>query len=332
MTTVAVLGAGSWGTTLANLLATKGETVRLWAYETDVVQAINRRHENPVFLANCPLAPSLRAYDDAAEAVRDCEVVLSVAPSHTVRAVVGRIAPLLPEGLLLVSASKGIEPGSLKLMSAVLEETCPQARVAALSGPSFAQEVYEGQPTAVAAAARDEATARDVQRLFSTPRFRVYSNQDVVGVEVGGAVKNVIAIAAGMLEGLGLGNNPRAALITRGLAEITRLGLAMGAQAPTFAGLAGLGDLILTTCGQLSRNRTLGAALAKGQTLEEYTATHRTVAEGVNTARAAVALGERHGVELAICEQVYEILFHQKPPRAAVSDLMERTLKSEQWR
>jgi glycerol-3-phosphate dehydrogenase (NAD(P)+) len=259
-------------------------------------------------------------------------VVLTVAPSHVLRRVVESARPGIGPEALVVSATKGIEPTSLKLMSEVLEEVLPGHPVTALSGPSFALEVFQGQPTAVVAAARQESTARAVQAVFATPKFRVYSNTDVVGVELAGALKNVIAIAAGILEGLGLGNNPRAALITRGLAEITRLGLAMGADPLTFAGLAGMGDLILTTTGALSRNRALGVALAQGQTLARYTATHRSVAEGVNTARAALALAEQVGCELPICGQVAAILFDDKPPSQAVADLMERTLKSEQWR
>ena len=332
MTSVAVLGAGSWGTTLANLLAAKGQEVRLWAYEPEVVESINRERRNSVFLPGIVLDPALRAFVDPVEATSGVEVVLSVAPSHVVRSVVSRIAGTLPPGTLVVSATKGIEPGSLKLMSQVLRESLPTPRVAVLSGPSFAEEVCQDQPTAVVAAADEIATAASVQQIFSTARFRVYSNQDVIGVELGGAVKNVIAIAAGILEGLGLGNNPRAALVTRGLAEMTRLGVAMGADPMTFAGLAGMGDLILTTCGALSRNRALGIALAQGQSLADYTATHRTVAEGVNTARGAMQLAQRHGVELPITGQVCSVLFEDKPPRQAVVDLMERALKPELWR
>jgi glycerol-3-phosphate dehydrogenase (NAD(P)+) len=332
MTTVAVLGAGSWGTTLADLLARKGTPVRIWAHEAEVVAAINRDHANPMFLPDSPLDPSLRAFANPIEAVEGADVILSAAPSHAVRAVASKVAGTVREGTLVVSVTKGIEPATLQLISTVLAETLPGTRIAALSGPSFAQEVYAGQPTAVVAAAPEQGTAQAVQSVFATPRFRVYWHQDVVGVELAGALKNVIAIAAGILEGLGLGNNPRAAMITRGLAEITRLGVAMGADPLTFAGLAGMGDLILTTCGSLSRNRSLGVALARGDTLEAYNARHRTVAEGVNTAEAAVALSERIGVELPICEQVYQILFRRKSPRQAVGDLMERTLKSEQWR
>jgi glycerol-3-phosphate dehydrogenase (NAD(P)+) len=332
MTPIAVLGAGSWGTTLANLLAAKGETVRLWAYEPEVVEAINRSHENPVFLPGIRLEAGLRAYGDAREAVAGAPVIVSVAPSHAVRSVIRGLEGCVQPGTLVVSATKGIETDTLALMSAVFEECLPEVRFAALSGPSFAQEVCEGQPTLVVAAARDEATARDAQRIFATPRFRVYSHDDVIGVELAGALKNVIAIAAGILEGLGMGHNPRAALITRGLAEITRLGVALGASPLTFAGLAGMGDLILTATGSLSRNRALGVALAQGQTLDQYRATHRSVAEGANTSKAGAALGQRMGVELPIAEKVCEVLFCGKAAREGIAELMARELKSEQWR
>jgi glycerol-3-phosphate dehydrogenase (NAD(P)+) len=329
---IAVLGAGSWGTTLADLLARKAESVRLWAYEPEVVEAINRTHENPFFLPGFALAPSLMACADACEAVTGAETIVSASPSHAVRAVVRQVANAVAPGTLVVSATKGIESETLALMSAIFAECLPLARFAALSGPSFALEVCQGQPTAVVAAALDLETSRNAQRIFATSTFRVYSGRDVVGVELAGALKNVIAIAAGILEGLGLGHNPRAALITRGLAEITRLGIAMGADPLTFAGLAGMGDLVLTTTGSLSRNRALGIALAGGQTLEEYRGSHRSVAEGANTSRAGVALGRRMGVELPIVEKVSEVLFSGKPPREAVTELMGRELKSEQWR
>jgi glycerol-3-phosphate dehydrogenase (NAD(P)+) len=332
MTRVAVLGAGSWGTTLANLLAVKGETVRLWAYESEVVEAINRSHENPVFLAGVRLDAGLRAFADPREAVADATVIVSAPPSHAVRSVVNRIRGVVRPGTLVVSATKGLETDTLALMSAVFEECLPEARFAALSGPSFAIEVCQGQPTLVVAAARDESTARDAQRIFATPRFRVYSHDDVVGVELAGALKNVIAIAAGILEGLGMGHNPRAALITRGLAEITRLGVALGASPQTFAGLAGMGDLILTTTGDLSRNRALGVALGQGQTLDEYRGAHRSVAEGANTSKAGAALAARTGVELPITQKVCEVLFSGKPAREGIAELMARELKSEQWR
>jgi glycerol-3-phosphate dehydrogenase (NAD(P)+) len=231
-----------------------------------------------------------------------------------------------------VSATKGIETDTLALMSAVFDECLPDVRFAVLSGPSFALEVCQGQPTLVVAAARTEKTAQAAQSIFATPTFRVYSHDDVTGVELAGALKNVIAIAAGILEGLGLGHNPRAALITRGLAEITRLGVALGASPLTFAGLAGMGDLILTATGDLSRNRALGVALAQGQSFEEYRASHRSVAEGANTSKAGAALGARMGVELPIIQKVGEVLFSGKPAREGIGELMTRELKSEQWR
>jgi glycerol-3-phosphate dehydrogenase (NAD(P)+) len=332
MTVVAVLGGGSWGTTLANLLATKGERVRIWAYEPEVVEAINQRHENPVFLPGIPLASTIRAFADPREAVADAPVIVSAAPSHAVRSVVKQLKGTVTAGTLVISATKGIETDTLALMSAVFEECLPEARFSVLSGPSFALEVCQGQPTLVVAAARDKSSALDAQRLFATPAFRVYSHDDVVGVELAGALKNVIAIAAGILDGLGMGHNPRAALITRGLAEITRLGIALGASPLTFAGLAGMGDLILTTTGDLSRNRALGVALAQGQSLSEYRAAHRSVAEGANTSKAGAQLGARMGVELPIIEKVGEVLFSGKPAREGIAELMAREPKSEQWR
>ena len=332
MTLVAVLGAGSWGTTLANLLALKGNRVRLWAFEPEVVEAINQRHENPVFLPGVALAPGLRAFADAGETVAEAPVVVSAAPSHAVRSVVTRVRGQVAAGTLVVSATKGIETDTLALMSTVIDECLPGVRFAALSGPSFALEVCQGQPTLVVAAAREEATARDAQRIFATPRFRVYSHDDVIGVELAGALKNVIAIAAGILDGLGMGHNPRAALITRGLAEITRLGVALGASPLTFAGLAGMGDLILTATGDLSRNRSLGVALAQGQSLADYRRQHRSVAEGANTSKAGAELGRRMGVELPIIQKVCDVLFSGKPAREGIAELMARELKSEQWR
>ncbi|MGH7498361.1 MAG: NAD(P)H-dependent glycerol-3-phosphate dehydrogenase [Gemmatimonadales bacterium] len=332
MSDIAVLGAGSWGTTLANLLAGKGDRVKIWAFEPEVVEAINRDRENPLFLKGIPLAASLSAESDPRAAVAGATVVVSAPPSHAVRSVATLVADAIAPGTLVISATKGIETDTLSLMSQVFAECVPQARFAALSGPSFAAEVCQGQPTAVVAASADADAALEAQQVFATPSFRVYTGHDVVGVELAGALKNVIAIAAGILEGLGLGHNPRAAVITRGLAEISRLGLAMGADPLTFAGLAGMGDLVLTTTGSLSRNRALGLALAGGQTLEAYRASHRTVAEGVNAALAGAALGARHGVELPIVHQVCDVLFSGKAPREGVAELMGRELKPEQWR
>ena len=336
MSRIAVVGGGAWGTALADLLARKGDTVTLWAREPEVVEAVNRAHENRVFLPGAPLAPGLRAEGDLVAAVRGAEVVVSAAPSHAVGPVMAQAASTLPrsgERPLVVSVSKGLDPERLERPSCVLGAVLPPGTpVAVLSGPSFAREVYERQPTAVVVAAADHAVAQRAQRVFSTAYFRVYSHTDVVGVELGGALKNVIALAAGILEGLGLGYNTRAALITRGLAEITRLGIALGAEPMTFAGLAGMGDLILTATGALSRNRSLGVELGRGKTLAQAQAGKPTVAEGVNTARTAVALGERHGVELPIAREVADVLFRGKAPRQAVTDLMERDLKAEQWR
>jgi glycerol-3-phosphate dehydrogenase (NAD(P)+) len=330
---IAVVGGGAWGTALADLLARKGEQVNLWAREPEVVDSVNQRHVNDIFLPGAALAPSLAAMRDIAAAVRGAEVIVSAAPSHAVRPVMTQVARSISNASslpLVVSASKGLDPDKLERPSAVLMEVLPTGTpITVLSGPSFALEVYQRQPTAVVAAAADQAVAERAQRLFSTPHFRVYSHTDVIGVELGGALKNVIALAAGILEGLGLGFNTRAALITRGLAEITRLGVALGAQPMTFAGLAGLGDLILTATGALSRNRGLGVALGQGESVAQALARTQAVVEGVNTARTAVALGERHGVELPISREVANVLFKNKPPKQAVSDLMERELKAE---
>ncbi len=332
MKPVAVLGAGSWGTALAGHLAAKGVPVRLWAYEAEVVDAVNARHENPVYLAGFPLPEGLRAFSDAAEAVQGAPVVLSVSPSHVARRVLGPLAGAVAADALVVSATKGIEQDTLALMHQVVAECLPGRPVAVLSGPSFAKEVAQGQPTAVVAASADPDAAARTQALFAAPRFRVYSHDDVTGVELGGALKNVIAIAAGILEGLGLGHNPRAALITRGLAEMTRLGVAMGADPLTFAGLAGMGDLILTCTGGLSRNRSLGEFIGRGGSAADWVREQRMVAEGANTAEAAVRLAARHHVELPICTQVAAILRGEQRPAEAVAELMERDLKPEQWR
>jgi len=330
--TIAVLGAGSWGTTLADLLARKGLAVRLWAYEPEVAQAINETRENPIYLAGVSVHRGVVATNEAAEAVRGAtECVLCASPSHTVREVLSQIAGSMPVNSVLASATKGIEMDTLALMSEVAAAVLPRHQFVALSGPSFAREVSASQLTAVVAASTDPGAARQVQQLFATNYFRVYSNQDVIGTELGGSLKNVIAIAAGILEGLRLGDNARAALITRGLAEMARLGDSMGADSRTFAGLAGMGDLILTSCGELSRNRRLGVALANGVSLQLYRKEHRSVAEGINTAKAAVDLARRHRVELPIATQVAAILFEGKPARQAIAELMDRTLKPEQW-
>ncbi len=329
---VAVVGAGSWGTTLSHLLAGRGHRVRIWARETEVVESINRERLNSVFLPDCPLDPAIRASNEIEETVQGAEVVVSAAPSHAVRDVTAQVhAALRGAEPLVVSVSKGLETGTLDTMTQVMEQTLPGLRAVALSGPSFADEVYAKRPTAVVAAGVDPTLTRLAQQVFSTSHLRVYTSRDPLGVQLAGALKNVIAIASGILDGLGLGNNARAALITRGLAEIARLGQSLRCDPMTFAGLAGMGDLILTTSGAQSRNRSLGMELASGKSLEQILASRRTVAEGVLTTRAAVVLGERTGVELPIAQEVGNVLFHQKELTQAISDLMERELKPEQW-
>ena len=332
MTRVAVLGAGSWGTTLADLLCAKGDEVVLWAYEQEVADEINRRHRNNVYLPDSPLQPSLAATTDYFAAVGGAEVVISAAPSHAVRRVMGAASTGIAAGALVVGASKGLEPETRLRMSEVLAQVlAPGTPIAALSGPTFAREVYERQPTAAVVAAAGGETARRAQAALGVPHFRLYTNDDVIGVELAGALKNVVAIAAGILDGLGLGHNARAALITRGLAEIARLGVAMGARSATFAGLAGMGDLLLTATGPLSRNRSLGVEVGGGRTLDDVVARRLSVAEGVGTARAAVELAAQVGVDLPIAREVACVLFEGKPPRQAIGQLMERSLKSETW-
>jgi len=330
MTRVAVIGAGAWGTALADLLARAGHDVTLWAREADVVASVNERHVNDRFLAGIALAPSLRATTAPADAVDGVDCVTYVPPSHVLRPVVRGHAASVPRDALVVVASKGIERATLAVMTDVVEAELPDRPVAALSGPSFAVEVAARQPTAVVAAAADHAVAQRVQTVFSTERFRVYTHDDVLGVELGGALKNVMAVATGIAEGVGLGFNSRAALITRGLAEMTRLGVALGAQAATFAGLAGMGDLVLTCTGSLSRNRTLGTEIGQGRSLEEILASRETVAEGVTTAESALALARRAGVEMPIVAAVNRILFEGQAPARAIEELMSRGLRTEQ--
>ena len=331
---IAVVGAGSWGTALANLLAKKGLETVLWSFEADVAAAIRREHRNPTYLSEIVLDPRLRVTESIPEAVEGAAVVVSVSPSHVVRTVMGQAAAHVREDALVVSASKGIEERSLHTMDGVLTEVLGQGseeRTAFLSGPSFALEVALEHPTAVTMASRNAEAAQRAQGLFQTDYFRVYTNPDVAGVELGGALKNVIAIAAGVVDGLGFGHNTRAALITRGLAEITRLGVALGADALTFAGLAGMGDLILTCTGALSRNHTVGVELGRGRPIGEILGGMTMVAEGVRTARAARELAERQGIEMPIVEEVYALLYEDRPPRDAVENLMLREPKPEQW-
>ncbi len=325
----AVIGAGAWGTAIADRLVRNGHPVTLWARETDVVSAVNSSHENPRFLAGVSLAPALRATSAMEEALRGAALVVYAAPSHVLRGVVDAGRRELVDGAVLAVATKGIERESLALMTEVVADVAPVHDVVALSGPSFAVEVASGQPTAIVAASNRAAAAQLVQRALSASALRVYTSDDVIGVELGGALKNVMALATGILDGLGLGFNPRAALMTRGLAEMTRLGVAVGARAETFAGLAGLGDLVLTCTGALSRNRAVGVAIGQGLTLEQALEGKDSVAEGVLNTQSARALAERANVEMPIVEATYRILFDGQSPREAIAELMMRELRSE---
>ncbi|HSH74429.1 MAG TPA: NAD(P)H-dependent glycerol-3-phosphate dehydrogenase [Longimicrobiales bacterium] len=328
-----VVGAGAWGSALAMVLAENGHEVRIWSYEAHVASAINEARSNP-YLEGVELPEGLRAETDLGAAVRGAELIVSASPSQFVRGVMGEAASHLEPDALLVSATKGVELGTLRRMDEVLDEILPpgvMGRFCALSGPSFAQEVAARAPTAVVIGSRDAASAARAQDLFQSGWFRVYTNTDVIGVELGGALKNVVALAAGATAGLGYGHNTMAALITRGLAEITRLGLAVGAEKATFYGLAGLGDLVLTCTGSLSRNRTVGYRLGRGETLEEILSEMSAVAEGVKTAEAAYELARRHGVEMPITEQMHAILYEGRTPNDALRSLMSRDPKPEEW-
>ena len=325
----AVVGAGAWGTALADLLARNGHQVRLWAYERDVAESINGKHENSRFLAGQKLASSLTADNDMTAVLSGAELVTIATPSQVLRKIIKDARKPLSTNAPVVIASKGIERGSLGLMTDVASEELPEATVVALSGPSFAAEVASCQPTAVVAASASTEAAELTQRALSSPYFRVYTHTDVIGVELGGALKNVMAVATGIAEGLGLGFNARAALITRGLAEMTRLGVALGAEQSTFAGLAGLGDLVLTCTGSLSRNRAVGVEVGKGRSLDEALAKRETVAEGVATAQSARDLAARHRVDMPIVDMVNRVLFEGQPARGAIAALMTRELRAE---
>lgn len=325
----AVVGAGAWGTALADLLARNGQDVSLWAYEPDVVESINARRENARFLSGTRVHERVRATGDVTEAVGTAELVVFVAPSHVLRTIARQSASALRDDVTLVVASKGIERETLALMTDVVSDEVARRAVVGLSGPSFAREVAQRQPTAVVAASRDADASVRVQQALSNDAFRVYRHHDVIGVELGGSLKNVMAIATGIAEGLGLGYNPRAALITRGLAEMTRLGVTLGADALTFAGLAGIGDLVLTCTGALSRNRQVGLEIGQGRKLEESLAARETVAEGVFTTQSAYALAAREDIDMPIVTAVYRILFEGHDPRRAIGELMTRELRAE---
>jgi glycerol-3-phosphate dehydrogenase (NAD(P)+) len=330
--TLAIIGGGSWGTALSVVLAPRFEDVRLWVYDSGLAGQIKASRENATYLPGVTLAANVLPTDDLAVALAGVDIALVVVPSQFLRSTFRRMLPLLAANVSLVSAAKGIENGSLKRMSEVIaEEAAPSfvAAVAVLSGPTFAREIAAGAPAAVVISSSDVGLAKKIQVAFSGPTFRLYTNADPVGVEIGAALKNVIAIGAGICHGLGLGNNTTAALITRGLAEISRLAVAAGGQPRTLAGLTGLGDLVLTCTGDLSRNRRVGVELAAGRKLPEIIASSRMVAEGVETTYAAVELARRHKVEMPIVEQMYEVLKLGKEPLDALRYLMDRDLKAE---
>ncbi len=317
--TLAIIGGGSWGTALSIVLAPRFDSLRLWVYETDLARRLRATRENDVYLPGLRVPDQVEIVTDLGAALNDAEIVLGVIPSRHARS-------------LFASATKGLEDGTLLPMSDVLAEVVGPRfapRVAVLSGPTFAREVARGEPTALVVASTDSEAACRVQAAFAGPTFRLYTNADPIGVEIGGALKNVIAIAAGVVQGLGLGSNTMAALITRGLVEITRLAVVMGGQPKTLAGLAGLGDLVLTCEGEQSRNRRVGIGLARGRTLSEITSSTPMIAEGVESCAAAVALGAKFGVDLPIIQQMHAVLHQSKDPREAIRDLMERSLKGE---
>jgi len=329
---IAVIGGGSWGTTLAWLLSDKGHDVSLWVFEKDLAKRMKDTRVNDLYLPGHTLPERLKVTSDITSAVIGADIILLVMPSHVYRDVLTSIVPVVKDDAVFISATKGIENETLMTMREVFVDVLPKefhGRDSYLSGPSFANEVVKKMPTAVAVASREPALARRMQEAFNTDYFRVYTNPDVIGVELGGALKNVIAIAAGCSDGLGFGHNTRAALITRGLAEIARLGMAMGANPLTFSGLAGLGDLVLTCTGDLSRNRTVGFKLGQGMKIADILAEMKMVAEGVKTAKSSYGLSKKHGIELPIMHQVYRLLYEGAEPKEAVKALMSRDLKSE---
>ncbi len=325
---ISVIGAGSWGTTLASLLADKGYDVTLWTRETDLAEQINNERINNLYLPDIALSHNLKATNDIAEAVSASRYIVNVVPTQYIRPVFTQAKQYIKEESIIISAAKGIEIETLLTPSMVLKEILGKP-VSIISGPSFAKEVAAKLPTAVTLATEDKKTGLLLQEIFNTDYFRVYTHDDIIGVEIGGALKNVIAIASGICEGLGLGHNSRAALITRGLSEIARLGIGMNAREITFSGLSGLGDLVLTCTGPLSRNYTVGRKLGQGQKLSDILSGTMHVAEGVTTTRAAYDLSKKLDIDLPITEQVYLTLYKDKPPKEAVRDLMNRTLKSE---
>ena len=331
---IAVLGAGSWGTALAVLLAEAGHAVTLWARREEAAERIRRERHNPSYLPDVAIPEDVRVTADLEASVEGADLWLVATPSQSVREVARRVAPLARRDLVVVSVAKGIENGTLLTTTQVLAdvlEAVPRGRIGVLYGPSHAEEVAEGKPTTVVAAAPDPDVAAAIQATFMAPSLRVYVNEDVIGVEIAGSAKNVLAIAAGISDGVGYGDNTKAAIVTRGIAEIKRLGLAMGAEAATFSGLAGIGDLVVTCMSRHSRNRALGEAIGRGTSLAEAEGELRMVAEGVRTTASVHALAERHGVEMPITAAVHAVLFEGQRPEEAVDALMGREAKHEDW-
>ncbi|MFP4083677.1 MAG: NAD(P)H-dependent glycerol-3-phosphate dehydrogenase [Desulfonatronovibrio sp.] len=332
MTKIAVLGGGSWGTTLANMLCVKGLRVGLWVRERELVNEIKVKNENTWYLPGVKLSPELMVSDEAGGIIQGSDYILVVIPCQFMRGVLESLRDVFPENPVVICASKGVELATLKPQSSVISEAlaAKNPKYAVLSGPSFADEVSRRLPTAVSLGCQDVELGRALQDVMSTEFFRVYANPDFRGVELGGALKNIMAVAAGISDGLEFGNDARAALITRGLVEMSRFGVALGGKEKTFMGLSGMGDLVLTCTGDLSRNRQVGLALGRGKTLDDILAEKRTVAEGVKTTESVYKLSRELGVDMPITGQVYNVLFEKKDPRSAVEELMTRELKSEQ--
>ena len=332
MTRLSIIGAGSWGTALAIALGPRFQRIRLWVYEPDLAERLVSTRVNDVYLPGFEIPAHVEPTTDLPEALEDAEIVLSAVPSHLIRDLFGRMAPMLHERMIFVTATKGLENETLLRMSQVICESLEPRfapRLAVISGPTFAREIARFEPAALVVASEDAEVAESVQAAFSGPAFRLYTSADPVGVEIGGAIKNVIAIGAGVLHGMGLGHNALAALITRGLAEMTRLAVALGGKAQTLSGLAGLGDLVLTCTGDLSRNRQVGIELAHGRRLDEIVKSMKMIAEGIKTTNAAADLARRYSVEMPISEQMFQMLHFGISPREAIRRLMERSLKGE---
>jgi glycerol-3-phosphate dehydrogenase (NAD(P)+) len=328
---ISIIGAGSFGTAVAAVAARCGNEIVLWAHDPHVADEIEQTRHNPIYLQSIALDQNIRATSSLAEAAEFSDVLFMIVPSHHYRSVLAQMRPHLRREIAIISATKGIENETLQRMSEVtaLELGGALRSFAVLSGPTFALEMARGDPTAAVIASLDQVLAEQVQHAMSSPTFRIYNSHDVTGVELAGSLKNVIAIAAGVIEGLGLGSNTTAALITRGLHEVTKLSVALGGRIETLSGLAGMGDLVLTCTGSLSRNRSVGVALGQGKPLAEILSESRTVAEGVRTSKAAKELAERHGIEMPITAEMYRVLHQGESPRGALQRLMTRSLKAE---